>query len=356
MLIRPKTRNLPQLRALALCLFGLSAASFGSAFAQDLVDGDADGVPFAIDECPYSRPGEFVDARGCTTLRDSDEDGIADVFDDCPLTRIGAQIGPDGCSIDTDRDGVADGLNRCPGTPSSQAPDSTGCSLVQLARQRGAAAAPEVFVGRPRPSREQAQVLIETPRPVVPEPIPAPVVVTVQPQPQPVAQASKPAAVFSASGRDVDFVAFESLNFSTTVQPSLESQAAAIADNQVLTDFASGLAASARFARPSPQADAGATPRPTNEPALQSRSIPALKTPIPVVPAPLPVPRPQLAPVRAVPSSSPRVAAVTLSRPETANAMPVPVTVPRTTDPAAYTPLARAVANALLGLAPEAVR
>ena len=52
------------------------------AAAHAQVDGDADGVPFDRDECPYSRPGEFVDARGCTTLRDSDEDGISDQFDD----------------------------------------------------------------------------------------------------------------------------------------------------------------------------------------------------------------------------------------------------------------------------------
>ena len=312
--------------------------------AQDLVDGDADGVPFSIDECPYSRPGEFVDARGCTTLRDSDEDGIADIFDDCPLSQQGALINPDGCAIDTDRDGIADGLDQCAGTPSSQAPDANGCSSLQLARQRTSGNVADVVVGRPRPSNGRAEVLIDTPRPAIPIPQPAPVIAApIVERPSPVsAPASKPAALFSASGRSVEFVAFGALGFTTSntaAVPAVSSTQASVVQEQ--TEFARQLTQSARFAQP----NAASLPdRPVARPVevpTPSVSMSTAASAAEVIVDPVP---------RAVPAGSPRVAAVTLSPgPE-----PLPATVePRAADPAAYTHMARAVANALLGLAPE---
>ena len=125
-----------------LCLCLMTIPVWGAGF---IVDGDGDGVPFEIDECPYTRPGQPVDARGCSDLPDADEDGIPDVDDRCPVSAVGASIDPDGCAIDGDGDGIPDGIDQCPGTPISTVPGSTGCS----AAQRLALGEPRVIVGRP---------------------------------------------------------------------------------------------------------------------------------------------------------------------------------------------------------------
>ena len=125
-----------------LCLCLMTVPVWGAGF---IVDGDGDGVPFEIDECPYTRPGQPVDARGCSDLPDADEDGIPDVDDRCPVSAVGASIDPDGCAIDGDGDGIPDGIDQCPGTPISTVPGSTGCS----AAQRLALGEPRVIVGRP---------------------------------------------------------------------------------------------------------------------------------------------------------------------------------------------------------------
>lgn len=345
MLIRLVIRRIVAFAGQLGCALMLSTAPAGLAVAQDLVDGDADGVPFSIDECPYSRPGELVDARGCTTLRDSDEDGIADIFDNCPLSQIGALINPDGCAVDTDRDGIADGIDQCAGTPTSQAPDATGCSAVQLARQRATASSPEVVVGRPRPSSGRAEVLIDTPQPVRPPQQPVPTRPDLVAQlPAVVAPVSRPAALFSASGRSVEFVAFEALGFGGNafagLPPSVSRPVPAI---QPQAEFAESLAQSARFAQP-------------EAPRAPPQSTAAAPVAVPSVPVPTNSVSPEIA-TRPVPNASPSVAAVVLGAPaEAERAVAVEPQAPRDADPAAYSPMARAVANALLGLAPKSSR
>lgn len=341
---------------LLLCATALFApALWSGASAQGIVDGDADGVPFAIDECPYSRPGEFVDARGCTTLRDSDEDGIADEFDDCPLTGIGAVIGPDGCAIDTDKDGVADGLDQCAGTPSSQPPDQAGCSAVQLARRRSAAADPNVVVGLPRPSSGQSEVVIERPRPAadaqrpVIEPAPLPVEALAPPVVE-----TRPAAVFSASGRSVDFVPFASLGFAAaTATLNLGSPTGQTVTTAAASQSVSELAESARFA--SPPLATSSTSRQSNSPDI-GVSTPALK-PEPVTPLAAVITAPAaVVAAPAQPVSEPQAA---VRQPAVRPAKQAPVVVPqqaREADPEALSPMAQAVAKALLGLAPQAAQ
>ena len=129
-----------RLAGLLASLFVVSA--WGGGF---IVDGDGDGVPFELDECPYTRPGQPVNIMGCSDLPDADEDGIPDVDDRCPVSPPGARTDPEGCSIDSDGDGVPDGIDQCPNTAISTVPDRRGCS----APQRLAGGAPEVIVGRP---------------------------------------------------------------------------------------------------------------------------------------------------------------------------------------------------------------
>jgi len=83
------------------------------------VDSDGDGVPDAIDNCPFvANPGQA----------DGDADGIGDVCDNCPATFNPGQADADGdgvgdvCDIcpgfndalDADADGVPDGCDNCP--------------------------------------------------------------------------------------------------------------------------------------------------------------------------------------------------------------------------------------------------
>jgi len=60
-------------------------------------DTDGDGVPDKRDACDNNRPGEVVDADGCTL--DKDADGIADWLDLCAHTPYGTQVDGDGCPL-----------------------------------------------------------------------------------------------------------------------------------------------------------------------------------------------------------------------------------------------------------------
>lgn len=60
-------------------------------------DTDGDGVPDKRDACGNNRPGEVVDADGCTL--DKDADGIADWLDLCGNTPYGTKVDGDGCPL-----------------------------------------------------------------------------------------------------------------------------------------------------------------------------------------------------------------------------------------------------------------
>jgi hypothetical protein len=60
-------------------------------------DTDGDGVPDKRDACENNRPGEVVDADGCTL--DKDADGIADWLDLCANTPYGTKVDGDGCPL-----------------------------------------------------------------------------------------------------------------------------------------------------------------------------------------------------------------------------------------------------------------
>jgi nitrous oxidase accessory protein NosD len=63
-------------------------------------DGDGDGVPDCVDNCPAQmNPGQ----------EDADEDGVGDACDNC--------AGPNPSQADTDGDGVPDGCDNCPLEP-----------------------------------------------------------------------------------------------------------------------------------------------------------------------------------------------------------------------------------------------
>jgi len=89
------------------------------------LDGDGDGVFDGIDRCPDTPQGAFVDANGCPS--DTDGDGVFDGVDVCPNTPAGADVDANGCPIDSDEDGVFDGLDQCPNTPRGATVDPNGC-------------------------------------------------------------------------------------------------------------------------------------------------------------------------------------------------------------------------------------
>jgi hypothetical protein len=60
-------------------------------------DTDGDGVPDKRDACGNNRPGEVVDADGCTL--DKDADGIPDWLDLCAKTPYGTRVDGDGCPL-----------------------------------------------------------------------------------------------------------------------------------------------------------------------------------------------------------------------------------------------------------------
>src|SRR5204862_37358 len=71
-----------------------------STVAAPVIDSDGDGVPDERDLCPNTRPGDVVDASGCSAeQRDTDGDGVPDAFDLCPNTLPGAIVDAHGCSL-----------------------------------------------------------------------------------------------------------------------------------------------------------------------------------------------------------------------------------------------------------------
>ena len=88
-----------------------------SAYAS-CVDGDGDGLPDAIDNCPGTHN---------PTQDDTDGDGVGDLCDLCPGTPSCATVDADGCPSDADGDGVFDGCDQCPNTPSCAPVDADGC-------------------------------------------------------------------------------------------------------------------------------------------------------------------------------------------------------------------------------------
>lgn len=118
-------------------LAALAAVSLNIAAVQartPIVDGDADGVDDAVDQCLYTPPHAAVDARGCSAQTDQDGDGVADTVDDCPYTTAGADVDARGCALDDDFDGVANGLDACMGTELGAVVDTRGCASGQIAQ------------------------------------------------------------------------------------------------------------------------------------------------------------------------------------------------------------------------------
>ena len=60
-------------------------------------DSDRDGVPDRRDLRNDNRPGQVVDADGCSI--DADADGVPDHLDLCPDTPSGARVDGDGCPL-----------------------------------------------------------------------------------------------------------------------------------------------------------------------------------------------------------------------------------------------------------------
>ncbi len=116
---------------------------------QPTIDGEQDGVPDWLDNCPaHENPGQldtdmdlFGDAcDNCPTLdnpeqADQDEDGTGDacdndidgdgvfnVNDNCPLT-------PNATQMNEDEDAVGDACDACPGTIAGVSVDSLGCPM-----------------------------------------------------------------------------------------------------------------------------------------------------------------------------------------------------------------------------------
>ena len=102
-------------------IFGALAFGFGGAPR----DGDADGVPDKLDQCPGTPIGARVDSNGCPV--DGDGDGVPDGLDQCEGTPTGATVDEKGCPGDADGDGVYDGVDQCASTPTGAKVDAKGC-------------------------------------------------------------------------------------------------------------------------------------------------------------------------------------------------------------------------------------
>src|SRR3989441_166152 len=89
-------------------------------------DGDGDGVPDGVDQCPNTPAGAVVDAAGCPL--DGDKDGVPDGLDKCPNTPPGTEVDAVGCTrvADSDGDGVDDTKDKCPGTAPGTRVDASG--------------------------------------------------------------------------------------------------------------------------------------------------------------------------------------------------------------------------------------
>ena len=103
------------------------------------VDGDADGIPDSLDNCPSNSNTDQLDTNGngagnaCDP--DDDNDGVADGSDNCPLVANADQSNADGdglgdaCDTDDDNDGVADASDNCPLAANSNQLDTDGDGL-----------------------------------------------------------------------------------------------------------------------------------------------------------------------------------------------------------------------------------
>ena len=90
-------------------------------------DADGDGVPDSRDKCPNQ--AGLREREGCPPPADADKDGIPDDKDKCPN-----EAGPsdrDGCPlpVDSDKDGIPDDKDKCPNAPETMNgyQDDDGC-------------------------------------------------------------------------------------------------------------------------------------------------------------------------------------------------------------------------------------
>lgn len=106
-----------------------------------VVDLDNDGVPDDFDDCPFTSPGEDVDAAGCSCedlgdcdcFVDSDLDGVVNCQDLCEGTPLDADVDFAGCAcfeVDDDDDGVDNCDDQCPNSPAGADVDLDGCTVV----------------------------------------------------------------------------------------------------------------------------------------------------------------------------------------------------------------------------------
>jgi hypothetical protein len=108
-------------------------------FTVALPDGDGDGVPDEIDNCPgVSNPDQIDtdhDGLGDACDPDDDNDGVLDGVDNCPLVYNPDQTDTDGdgvgdaCSGDDDGDGVPDATDNCPHVYNPDQLDTDGDGL-----------------------------------------------------------------------------------------------------------------------------------------------------------------------------------------------------------------------------------
>lgn len=95
-------------------------------------DDDNDGILNSFDECPNTKAGVTVDAKGCKVDGDDDNDGILNSVDKCPTTPAGAKVDSSGCEVDfdDDNDKVLNSVDKCPNTPAGTVVNSDGCEMV----------------------------------------------------------------------------------------------------------------------------------------------------------------------------------------------------------------------------------
>jgi hypothetical protein len=103
-------------------------------------DGDGDGIPDGVDNCPSvfnpSQTNTDGDAQGDACDPDDDNDGVPDGSDNCPLVANGSQANNDGdaqgdaCDPDDDNDGTPDGSDGCPFDSNKTAPGVCGCGVA----------------------------------------------------------------------------------------------------------------------------------------------------------------------------------------------------------------------------------
>jgi OOP family OmpA-OmpF porin len=108
---------------------GAMAGFVKTAFLEEVIDSDGDGVPDNLDKCPNTPRGVAVDANGCPL--DADGDGVPDYLDKCPNTPQGVKVDAEGCPLDSDGDGVPDHLDECPDTPKGATVNRVGCWALQ---------------------------------------------------------------------------------------------------------------------------------------------------------------------------------------------------------------------------------